>query len=243
MFTAISFVLCSLAVGAPPGVLPIANSRIDHALTAVANSGQTVLTGRELQAEITFLNGSSGKAKIFLLFDSATKIFFAETGWQKGTFPQSNMVDWAGSTRRFLPTPERLIVLRKMREGFSITESTDRASDINDAEKKALAWNNEHLGALAARKLGAKESGYLHEEFWIPRGNYPPGFFSSPYDPRPFVAVRLVEVIRQDDLTFHIVLESMDTRKQVKMTIFRRTPRDTQDPHPKWGWKGFMPVK
>jgi len=195
-----------------------------------------------VQAEITFLDGSNGKSRIYIFFDPASKIFLTLTAWQRDAFPPSGPEHWAGPLARFLTAQQRLILLRKTPAGFVIMESTDRASDMNDAERKALAWNNENLAALSARKLGARDKGYLREELSIRRSYFPDGFFFSHHDARPFVPIRLVDIFLQDELTINIVVESIDTRRRIQMTAIRRIPKDPKDTHPKWWLKGFVPV-
>ena len=139
----LTFVLmaCTWAAGSP-GIRPV--TRNDRTLPAVAGYGQIYVTARDMTADVDFPSGRSGKGRLFIIFDSSSGFFLETFHWEPNAYPQLFLIDHVGSLYRIGVAPDRLLAVN-FAYGVGISESSEKAQNLDDAEAKSLKWIGDHL--------------------------------------------------------------------------------------------------
>jgi hypothetical protein len=213
----------ALAVPVPvasQGLSSLAASRTDRPLTGTNALGATYLASREVLVDLSFQRGGAGKGKLFLLFDPSTGFFFHNLSWELTAPPRHSWID--PSQFRYGVSPERLLLLRFIRNAITITESTEKAASMEDAEAKAIRWYRDRLSQVEARTMKREDLGFLHQDLSIGRSGFPPGFFVTVMDPRPGLPLKLIDFVRRSDTHWEVTLENTDNRRRAKTHLVRR---------------------
>jgi hypothetical protein len=201
--------LVASTMAATPGVRPVTSSRNTRALTAVNDSGQTYLAAREMQVDLDFPSGKSGKGKLFLLFEPSTGLFLHTYGWERNEYPAIAWIDDIETHSLVGVSADRLVIVNTL----GIRESTEKAASLDDAEAKSLKWMNEHLLDVEARLPGNVRVASLQ----LDSSGFPKGFFRE-YNVMPGLPLKLVDMVRQGN-GWDLTLESTEHHRRVKLLI------------------------
>jgi len=214
MFLTVAFSASGLAVAS--GVRPVTGSRRDHTLTAITESGQTYLAGRELQVDLDFPSGKSAKGKLFILFEPSKGLFLQACGWEQRDYPAYAWMDDIKAYSRVGVTADRIFMV-SANQAIVVVESVEKANSLDDAEAKSLQLVGDHLAETEARKPTSVKATSL----MIDRSDFPDGFFRGRYDPMGLLRVKLADMVWQGG-EWDLTLESMDTHRQAKLRIIQQ---------------------
>ena len=229
MRTTIKWMLMIVALAvsimaAAPGVRPVTASRNNRTLTAVTESGQTYLAARELGVDLDFPAGQSGKGQLYILFEPSTGFFLQIFGWERNDYPRTWIAQQEARSRVGV-TADRLVIVT-FSDGAGIIESTEKASNLDDAEAKSLKWIGDHLAQIETRT-----DRELYRATYRPlgRSDFPKGFLRpglqhgsiEMIDPLPGLRVRLVDMVYKGG-GWELTLESTETQRKAKVFVFRR---------------------
>ena len=103
-----------------------------------------------------------------------------------------------------------------------MTESTEKAASVDDAEARALKWRSDHLPEEEARTLKRESLGYLFQEMTFSRPYFPKGFFKTDLDARAFLPLRLIDFVRRSDTQWDVIVECTDNQRRAMTTLTRR---------------------
>jgi hypothetical protein len=123
--------ISGVALAGPPGLQPITESRTTRSLTAVAMAGQTYLAERSMQVDLDFPDGEKGKGRLYVLFEPLSGFYMQAFRWLADSYPgypEARLVGVAS---------DRLFVASSY-QGLVIEDSAEKATDVDDAEAKAL---------------------------------------------------------------------------------------------------------
>jgi hypothetical protein len=211
-----------LLAAAPHGISQVVGGRREYSATALASFGETYLGIRDILVDIMFPSGRSGKGRITVVFEPASRLWFQFFSWEQKDYPAYVSADSLRAQRRFGVTSKNLIVIMLNGNAIHVMESTLLASSLDEAEARALKWHGERLAEIEAGANVPKSYGYVYEKLSFGRGSFPQDFFQSDYDSRPYVPIKLVDIARQDDFNWLVTVESIDTKKRAATLISRQ---------------------
>lgn len=205
-------------LSAQPGVRPVAGSRKDRALTAMIDSRQTYLAAREMRVDLAFPSGKTGKAILFELFEPSSGYYLQTFGWAEKDYPAVSDSGSEGEEPRWRVgvTPDRLVMITLACNAIGITESTEKAANIDDAEAKTLGWVSDHLAEIEARTNHPRQT-----LIGLGRWDFPQGFFKVQDDPRPCpVSLKFLSMVRRDN-GWDLMFESTETQRKARLLLTR----------------------
>jgi hypothetical protein len=198
--------LAGAAFAAAPGVRPVSQSRTTRSLTAVGTTGPTYLAAREVQVDLDFPDGSSGKGILYVLFEPASGLYFHTLGWKRDANLDFAVIDHVEAYSRVGILPDCLFIVT-FAMGIVIQDSAERAGSLDDAEAQALKWYADRLPQVEDRSY---RNPTTNTDFPVVRSDFPKGFFREGLDARLAPPVKLVDMVRKDDGTWLLTLESTE---------------------------------
>lgn len=220
---------------APLGVRPVADSRITRDLPGTNDIGSVYLLGRELKVDLTFSSGKNGKGLLFIAFEPSTGLFFQGLRWEANDYPRVSLINELPSQGRFLVTKDRLLLISVASNGVMLHETTEKASTLEDAEARSLAWIDSHLADIdTGKSSGPVRSTYLRmSPAMFPKGFFPEG------DVRAAFSLNITDIARKDK-GWEITVEAVDTDMKGRLFL------GDKGPHPAgegpWGLSPVYPV-
>lgn len=157
MKQAVTFLMCSVAAissawsAAIGDVSPIASTRNDKPLSADTSAGNITLAAREMQVDIRFPSGKTGRGGMLVLFDPASGRFFWQLTWLPKESANIPMLNNFTSNSRIYLAADRMTVFTCRAPVLLIYDSDDKAKDLQSAETMALQSATNELDAREAR--------------------------------------------------------------------------------------------
>lgn len=206
--TATLAMVAVFASAQPARVHPLTGSRRSLSGTAATKLGETYLGVRELRVDLDFPTGGSGKAVLLILFDPVSGLYDRSFQWSANEYPEVLRAGGLPSYWRVGLNAGRLTVVAFLNPELAITESTEQAVSLDQAEMTSLQWISDHLLEVEARTIRPVAfSGKLA---------YPPGFFS----PGPQISATSVLPVEFLAMAAHnggwdLTLRNTENQKQV----------------------------
>ena len=140
----------TVALAAAAGVRPVAGSRSTHSLSVAMVSGQRYLAAREMQIDLEFPDGKTGRGRLYLLFEPVSGLYLHNFAWERDSYPTYDFIGHVEAHGRVGTTDDRLFIAFFV-DGVGILDSTEKAASMDDAETRSLKWYADHLSQVEDR--------------------------------------------------------------------------------------------
>ena len=132
---------------------PNATTKHDHALAAQADQGDLFVTAREMLVDISDPRWHSGKGALAILFDSSSGYYQWRLAPVAKNTQSADLTDGYGTLSRIHVSADRLVYFAFGYPNLAVKESRTKASNLDDAEAKALQEAKTRLPAVLAHKM------------------------------------------------------------------------------------------
>ena len=128
-------------------------------------------------------------------YDPISALYFDGLNWDQGRYPQDSFSDRLEGDTRVGIADDRMFLFT-LADGILVTESTEKAASIDEAEDKSMKWYTDHLTQIQRHEYARQA---LSSAIPLFRADFPKGFFLSDISATPMLPIKFVGLARQDD--------------------------------------------